>query len=112
VTVRHTASTHIQFNSAKDLQKVRGIKKTEQKVRNVQKSITVKYRGPWDSVSTALSLKSEAAKAATTLHYVTVPLWLVSKISSLPKTKRFRSTYCFFSDFLNLIYQENFCDKK
>ncbi len=35
VTVRHTASTHIQFNCAKDLQKVRGIKKTEQKARNV-----------------------------------------------------------------------------
>ncbi len=31
----------------------------------MQKSITVKYRGPWDSASTALSLKSDAAKAAT-----------------------------------------------
>ncbi len=41
-------------------------KKTEQKVWNVQKSITVKYRGPWDIASTALSIKLEAAKAATT----------------------------------------------
>ncbi len=60
------------------------------------KSITVKYRGPWDSASTALSLKSEAAKAATT--YVTVPLLLVSKISSVPKL---------FAIFLNLSYKEN-----